>query len=75
MPEKRSGLFYTGDGSAFLVGVPARDLDPEEVDALTDDQVRNVEASGLYRKTRPASSTAADVGSQQEKPAPKADKE
>ena len=34
--------------SEYVEGVPARDLSPEEFDALTDDQRRLVETCGLY---------------------------
>jgi hypothetical protein len=39
---------YTGDGTAFLEGVPARDLTDEDVELLTEEQVAAVEASDLY---------------------------
>jgi len=35
---------YTGDG-AFLPGIPARDLDDEDVKALSPDQRAEVEAN------------------------------
>lgn len=40
---------YTGDGAAWVGGVPARDLTPDEWDALTDDQRLICTATGLYR--------------------------
>lgn len=39
---------YTGDGSAFHAGIPARDLEQEDVDALTDEQRAVLADSPLY---------------------------
>lgn len=39
---------YTGDGTTFLEGVPARDLTAEDVGLLSEEQVAAVEASDLY---------------------------
>lgn len=39
---------YVGDG-AFLHGVPARDLDESEWDALTDEERAAAVERGLYR--------------------------
>jgi hypothetical protein len=39
---------YTGDGTAFLEGVPARDLTAEDWALLDDVQRAAVEASDLY---------------------------
>lgn len=39
---------YTGDGTAYLNGIPARNLDEDEFEALSADDRRRVRASGLY---------------------------
>jgi hypothetical protein len=39
---------YTGDGTTFLEGVPARDLTAEDVALLTEEQLNAVKASDLY---------------------------
>lgn len=39
---------YKGDGSEFLNGIPARNLDEDEYAALDADQKRDVRQSGLY---------------------------
>lgn len=39
---------YIGDGSAWVDGIPARDLTNDEWAALTDDQRLHAVASGLY---------------------------
>lgn len=39
---------------SFLPGVPLRDLTDEEYDALTDADKAAVDASPMYRKTKPA---------------------
>jgi len=53
--EPRRALRYVGPG--FLIGVPARDLSPDEVDGLAHSAAALV-ASGLY--TEAASASAAD---------------
>lgn len=63
--ERATRLYYTGDGSQFFVGVPARDLEPEDVAALSDEQYDDITADGpatgkpLYQKSEPASRKAA----------------
>lgn len=39
---------YTSKDGAFVVGVPARDLDEDEYAALDTEQKRTVRSSGLY---------------------------
>jgi hypothetical protein len=39
---------YKGDGTAYLNGVPARNLSDEEYDALETEQKAAVRKSGLY---------------------------
>ena len=41
-----------------FVGVPARDLEDHEYDALTDVQKRDVDASPLYQKSKPSGAKA-----------------
>lgn len=53
----RRALRYVGPG--FLIGVPARDLDPDEVASLAPrHSAASLVASGLY--TEAASASAAD---------------
>lgn len=49
----------------YLTGIPARDLEDAEVDALSKDDRERMEASGLYRQpeeapARPARSQGGD---------------
>lgn len=46
-----TGLLWIGDGTRFVLGVPARDLDPEEV----GDARAALIASGLYTEAASAS--------------------
>jgi hypothetical protein len=46
--QQRVRYRYTGDGTSFLEGIPARDLTEEDVAALDDVQRAAVEASDLY---------------------------
>lgn len=39
---------YTGDGSEYLNGIPARNLSDEEYEALDREQKHAVRTSGLY---------------------------
>lgn len=41
---------------AFFPGVPLRDIDTDEWDALTDRMRDSVDASSFYRKTKPPQS-------------------
>lgn len=43
-----AGLTYVGNGG-WLPGIPARDLDPSEVEALSEDTLQRLMASGLYQ--------------------------
>lgn len=45
--NKKNGLTYAGNG-AFLQGVPARDLTPEEVSKLSPELKAKAIESGLY---------------------------
>lgn len=45
------GVRYLGDGSAWVPGVPARDLLPEEWLALTEAQRQQCLATNLYELT------------------------
>lgn len=60
MSPREERLFYTGDGTYYLPGIPARDLDAADIAALSDrsyaDAVTANPATGkpLYQKTRPA---------------------
>lgn len=40
---------YLGDGTSFFNSIPARDLEPDEFEALTDEQQETVRNSELYR--------------------------
>ncbi len=42
----------------YFVGIPARDLEQEEYDALTKMQKRDVDASPLYQKSKPSGKVA-----------------
>lgn len=44
---------YTGDGE-YYEGVPARDLDDDEVAALTEEQHAAVMSGRLYQRETPA---------------------
>lgn len=57
-----AALRYVGDGS-WLRGVPARDLEPDEV-ARFDRKA--LLASGLYTEAAPASAADADSGKESE---------
>jgi len=55
MTTKRTAPWrYTGDRDgdgkplAFYTGVPARDLDPDDIAALTDDEYAQVSAGVIY---------------------------
>ena len=50
---------YTGDGSAFYNGIPARDLDEADFAGLTDEQKATLAASPLYDLRREAPKEAA----------------
>lgn len=53
--------YYNEDNNphgAAIPGVPLRDLTQEEYDALPDMEKASVDASELYRKTKPASAKA-----------------
>ncbi len=39
---------YTGSGAEYHAGIPARDLEPEDLAALTDEQRALVKASAIY---------------------------
>lgn len=52
---------YLGDGTSFFNSIPARDLEPDEFEALAPEQQETVRNSELYRvldgrtqNTRPA---------------------
>ncbi len=47
--HKSMNLKYIGGG--YVVGVPARDLTPEEFSALSDDLKSKVLVSGFYQTT------------------------
>ena len=40
---------FLGDGSAEIIGIPARDLTVEDWDALAPEQQAHALASGLYK--------------------------
>lgn len=51
---------FRGEGGAYVLGVPARDLTADEWDALTDDERDRAERSGYYEDAPdPAGRTAA----------------
>lgn len=54
---------YKGDGGQFLNGVPARDLQDDEYDALSTEQKHDVRYGGLYRMVddKPAEKASADA--------------
>lgn len=45
--------YFTGDGTRYHPGVPAADLEQDDYDALPDHLKATVDASDLYRKTKP----------------------
>lgn len=49
---------YKGDGTDYYSGVPARDLDDEDVALLTDEQRAKVDEGTLYSMTSQASRAA-----------------
>lgn len=67
MSERPSRLFYAGDGSAFVVGVPRRDLDGREVARMTDQQYRDATephpetGRRLYHKSKPRAADGGDA--------------
>lgn len=44
---------FKGDGSAEIIGIPARDLSIEDWDGLSKDQQAHALASGLYESVKP----------------------
>lgn len=48
------------DGQRFISGVPTRDITTEEWDQLPAYLQRSVDASDLYRKTKPRTETKED---------------
>jgi hypothetical protein len=62
---------YTGDGTAYLNDVPARDLTDEDLALLTEEQIGQVDASDLYEPVGARASTrrrrSADEPAQPEK--------
>jgi len=62
MKNQTVGLRYVGAG-AYIVGVPARDLSPEEA-ALHADAIRRVADAGqiLYAPLSPSAARAKDAG-------------
>lgn len=48
--SKVKGLKYHGDGTAFLSGIPGRDLDAEDLAQLTDDQIAQALAASVNDK-------------------------
>lgn len=63
---------YKGDGSEYLMGVPARNLDEAEFDALSDEQKAEMAASPLYDLRRDAPKEAAAAERRVEKAAAEA---
>ena len=49
----------TKDGSQYIAGVPLADLSEETYDALPEWQQKQVDNSGLYRKTAPSTEKTA----------------
>lgn len=47
---------FKGDGSAEIIGIPARDLSESDWNELTDSQRAHALASGLYEVVAPAAS-------------------
>lgn len=47
-PKAKVHARYVGNGKQFFIGVPAKDLDKSEFDALTLAQQRDVLASSIY---------------------------
>jgi hypothetical protein len=84
MPPKRpKELKFTGERYAdgrpvyFRGDVPDRDLTEEETDALSNEQLADIRASGLYRevhpsppKKKPAKKTPATKATKAAEPAP-----
>lgn len=66
MPAERpKELFFigpihpvTGEPASWINGIPARDLDETDIAQLSDDDLKTVEASGLYQKTKPTGAVA-----------------
>jgi hypothetical protein len=46
---------------AFIPGVPLRDLEQEEYDALSDTEKAAVDGSDIYRKTKPVTRKSEDI--------------
>ncbi len=44
-----TNITYTGNGTAFIPGVPTRDLTPDEWAQLTPEQQHECTVSGLYK--------------------------
>lgn len=48
MPRQKISAKYTADDGSHYMGIPARDLNEEEFDALSDDQKATLGASSFY---------------------------
>jgi hypothetical protein len=68
MPHERpKELFFigpihpvTGEPESWLNGIPARDLSEDEIAVLEDDDLKAIEASGLYQKSKPTAAKPSD---------------
>jgi uncharacterized protein (UPF0254 family) len=68
MPRGDKIMFkYTGDGSEFHNGVPARDILESDLDALTDEQKVTLAGSAVYSARNDADEVAAAAAKRVEK--------
>jgi hypothetical protein len=57
---------YTGDGTTYVEGVPARDLTRAEWNALTAEQKKAVRSSGLYERAAGRQDDEPDEGAEEQ---------
>jgi hypothetical protein len=68
MPRGDKIMFkYTGDGSEFHNGIPARDILESDLDALTDEQKVTLAGSAVYSARNDADEVAAKAEKRIEK--------
>lgn len=58
MPRQKISAKYTSDSGEHYMGIPARDLNEEEFEALSDDQKALLAASSFYRLSSEADEEA-----------------